>query len=285
MRNPLIKHYFLLIVLSLFLGSSSFAQKAKKNKVRLKANYVKVMNSEVYFDLQATAKVNGENITIPNVELVIYNVVDDEQIELGKATTNMGGKSRFTLKDLKSIKPDSTNTYNIEISFEGNENFSRTSKSISFKNASIEATFVKIDSINYISATLINKLTERVGISNSLTLQVQRLFKPLLLKEFNETDENGSILVPIPDGIPGVDGNITIEVVLNDSAEFGTVKAIVNAPVGIPIVDESTFDERTMWSPRSKTPFFLLILPNLLTLGIWGFIIYLINNLFKINKS
>ena len=54
----------------------------------------------------------------------------------------------------------------------------------------------------------------------------------------------------------------------------------VNAPVGIPIVDESTFDERTMWSPRSKTPFFLLILPNLLTLGIWGFIIYLINNLF-----
>ena len=73
--------------------------------------------------------------------------------------------------------------------------------------------------------------------------------------------------------------------VLNDSAEFGTVKAIVNAPVGIPIVDESTFDERTMWSPRSKTPFFLLILPNLLTLGIWGFIIYLINNLFKINKS
>ena len=89
MRNPLIKHYILLIVLSLFLGSSSFAQKAKKNKVRLKANYVKVMNSEVYFDLQATAKVNGENITIPNVELVIYNVVDDEQIELGKATTNM----------------------------------------------------------------------------------------------------------------------------------------------------------------------------------------------------
>ena len=32
MRNPLIKHYILLIVLSLFLGSSSFAQKAKKNK-------------------------------------------------------------------------------------------------------------------------------------------------------------------------------------------------------------------------------------------------------------
>ena len=30
---------------------------------------------------------------------------------------------------------------------------------------------------------------------------------------------------------------------------------------------------------------FLLILPNLLTFVIWGFIIYLISNLFKINKS
>ena len=285
MRNPLIKHYILLIVLSLFLVSSSFAEKAKKNKVRLKANYVKVMNSEVYFDLQATAKVNGENITIPNVELVIYNVVDDEQIELGKATTNMGGKSRFTLKDLKSIKPDSTNTYNIEISFEGNENFSGTSKSISFKNANIEAKLVTIDSIDYISATLINKLTDSVVIGQSLTVQVQRLFKPLLIKEFNKTDENGTILVPIPAGIPGVDGNITIEVVLNDSDEFGTVKAMLIAPIGKLIVDESTFDERTMWSPRNKTPIFLLILPNLLTFVIWGFIIYLISNLFKINKS
>ena len=197
----------------------------------------------------------------------------------------MGGKSRFTLKDLNSLKPDSTNTYNIEISFDGNDDFSRASKSLNFKNATIEAKHVTLDSINYISATLINKLTDSVVIGQSLKVQVQRLFKPLLLAEFNETDENGTILVPIPMGIPGVDGIIAIEVVLNDSDEFGTVKAIVNAPIGKLIVDESTFDERTMWSPRNKTPIFLLILPNLLTLVIWGFIIYLISNLFKINKS
>jgi hypothetical protein len=63
------------------------------------------------------------------------------------------------------------------------------------------------------------------------------------------------------------------------------VKALVNAPIGVPIVDESTFDERTMWSPRSKTPLFLLIFPNLIILGIWGLIIYLILNLFKLKKS
>ena len=281
----MITRHFFFFFLSVFLCTSSFAQKAKKDKVRLKANYFKIMNAEVYFDLQASARVDGENVDVSKVELVIFNVVGDEQLELGKATTNMEGKARFTLKDLSSLKPDSTNTYNIEISFDGNESFKGASKSLSFKNANIDAKLVTIDSINYVTATLVNKTTDSVIIGQLLKVQVQRLFKPLLIKEFNETDENGTVLVSIPEGIPGVDGNIAIEVLLNDSDEFGTIKAIVNAPIGKPIVDESTFDQRTMWSPRSKTPLFLLIFPNLLIFGIWGIIIYLITNLFKITKS
>lgn len=281
----MITRHFFLVVLSVFLCTSSFAQKAKKDRVRLKANYFKIMDAEVYFDLQASARVDGNNVDVSKVELVIFNVVGDEQLELGKVTTNMEGKARFTLKNLSSIKPDSTNTYNIEISFDGNESFKGASKSLSFKNANIEAKLVTIDSINYVTATLINKTTDSVIVGQLLKVQVQRLFKPLLIKDFNETDENGTVLVSIPEGIPGVDGNIAIEVLLNDSDEFGTIKAIVNAPIGTRIVDESTFDERTMWSPRSKTPLFLLIFPNLLIFGIWGIIIYLITNLFKITKS
>lgn len=281
MRNLLITRHFFLVVLSVFLYTSVFAQ----DKVRLKADYVKVMNEGSYFDIQASAKVNDENVNVSKIELVIYNLVGDEQVEIGKTITNMLGKSRFKLKDLNSLTPDETNTYNIDISFDGNDKFSSASKSISFKNANIDAKLVTIDSINYVTATLVSKLTDSVIIGQLLKVQVQRLFKPLLIEEFNETDENGTILVPIPEGIPGVDGNIAIEVVLSDSDEFGTIKAIVNAPIGKPIVDESTFDQRTMWSPRSKTPLFLLIFPNLLIFGIWGIIIYLIINLFKITKS
>ncbi len=285
MKNKLKTRHFFLVLLSVFLCTSGFAQKAKKDKVRLKADYVKIMNAEVYFDIQATAKVNDENVNVSKIELIIYNLVDDEQVEIGKTITNMQGKSRFTLKDLKSLNPDSTNTYNVEISFDGNDKFSAASKSISFKNADIDAKLVTIDSINYITATLVDKSTDSLLIGQSLKVQVQRLFKPLLIEEFNETDENGTILVPIPEGIPGVDGKIAIEVVLSESDEFGTIKAIVNAPIGKPIVDESTFDQRTMWSPRSKTPLFLLIFPNLLTFAMWGIIIYLITNLFKISKN
>jgi hypothetical protein len=104
-------------------------------------------------------------------------------------------------------------------------------------------------------------------------------------EEFNFTDENGTILVPIEEGIPGVDGNLILEVVLKDHEEYGNVKALVKAAVGVPIKIESTYDQRTMWSPRNKTPWFILIFTNLLIISVWGIIVYLILNLFKINRS
>ena len=282
MRNQMIIRHFFLVVLSVFLYTSSYAQ----DRVRLKAEYVKIMNEGSYFDIQATAKVNDENVNVSKIELIIYNLVGDEQVEIGKTITNMQGKSRFKLKDLNTIKPDSSNTYNIDISFAGNDAFSDASKSIVFKDAAIEAKLVTIDSINYVTATLTDKSTDSLLIGQSLKVQIQRLFKNLPIgEEFNETDEDGTILVPIPEGIPGVDGILSIEVILSESEEFGTVKTIVKAPIGKHVVDESTFDQRTMWAPRNKTPLFLLIFPNILTFGIWGIIIYLILNLIKINKS
>ena len=76
-------------------------------------------------------------------DLTIYNTVNDEQIELGKTKTNMNGESKIVIKEgINAIKPDSTNVYNIEISFDGNDSFSRASKTLSFKDANIEAKLI-----------------------------------------------------------------------------------------------------------------------------------------------
>ncbi len=289
MKNQLKNNVVFLALLGVFLLTTGFqklyAQDAEKNRVRLKANYVKIMDGEVYFDIKAGAKIDDQNVDVKNIELTVSNEFDDEEIELGTITTNMDGEGRFVLKNLNAIKPDSTDTYNVVISFQGNDAFKRASKTISFKDASIKANIITKDSVHYIQATLKDVSTDSVLSDQLLNVQVQRLFRPLRIgKEFNSTDENGMILVPIEEGIPGVDGILSFEVVLKESDDYGTVKGIVEAPLGVPIVEESTFDERTMWSPRNKTPLFLLILPNILTLGIWIIIVYLIINLFKIIK-
>jgi len=281
--------YFLigLIVFIIYSNSDSlYAQKAKKNRARINVQYVKIMDGEIYFDLKASSRVKKETILLSNIELTVYNELDDKKIELGKIITNEKGESRFKLESLDLIQPDSTNTYHVQFIFKGNDSFKKAKKSIDFKDANIIAKVIKKDSIHYVTAKLIDIDTESPIIDESLTVQVQRLFKPLRIgEEFNNTDEEGIISIPIEKGIPGIDGELTFEVVLNESDDYGTVKALVTSPVGIPIVDESTFDQRTMWSSRNKTPIFLLIFPNLLIVGTWGFIIYLIINLFKLSRS
>ena len=286
-----IKYRFVLLA---FLGvfslnmvfQSLYAQEVKKNRVRLKLDYIKVMESDAYLDIKASAKIDKKNIDVSNITIKVFNEVNDEEIDLGNVITNMNGKSRFIIKNLKSLKPDSTNVYTLGISFKGNDLYKRASKSVSFRDAEITAKIITKDSTNFVTATLKDISLDSLLVDHSLDVQVQRLFSPLKIgEEFNNTDENGTILVPVEEGIPGVNGNLTLEVVLNDSDDYGTVKALINAPIGTPIVDESTYDQRTLWSPRDKTPISILVFANLLIFGIWGMLFYLMYNLFKISKS
>ncbi|NOR28582.1 MAG: hypothetical protein GQ540_08665, partial [Lutibacter sp.] len=95
MKNQLNIRHFFLVLLSVFCISSSFAQKIKKSKVRLKAQYVKVMDGEIYFHIKASSKVKKQNIKVSNIEITIYNEFDDEKVKIGKTITNMKGESRF----------------------------------------------------------------------------------------------------------------------------------------------------------------------------------------------
>lgn len=279
-----------LAFVTVFLLNTNFnkvrAQEVKKNAVRIAADYVKVMDGESYINIKATSRVDKQNVVVPDIELIISNEIGDEEQELGKVKTNMQGISKFVLKSLSDIKPDTSNTYTIAVAFNGNDLYKRASKSVSFKDASITAKIVVEDSINYVSATLMDAVTGNPIQDQSLTVQVERLFRPLMIgEEFNNTDEEGSIMVPVENDIPGIDGILTLEVVLKENEDYGTVKAALDAPIGVTFVHESTFDQRTMWSPRKKTPLFLLIVPNLITFGMWGFILYFIMKLFKISKS
>jgi len=285
-----IKIISVLFIYFLSLGNSILfqhlqAQNDKKNTVRLSVNYVRIMNEKDFLEIKTISKINKKSTRIPNLELFIHNNIDNQLVLLGKSTTNNDGESNYLL-NLKKIKTDSTNTYHLKILFKGNDLFKKTAKKISFKKADIYTRIFTKDSINFITAELKDTSNDSLIEGEPLVVQIKRLFKPLKIgDELMFTNNNGAITVPIEQGIPGVDGNLTIEVVLEEHDNYGTVKASIKAPIGVPIVDESTFDKRTMWSPRSKTPIFLLVIPNILTLGLWGFIIYLIINLFKIQKS
>ncbi len=289
MKNQVNFRFIFLVLVSVFFVSTAFQNlnaQTKKNKVRLKADYVKIMDGEMYLNISASSKINKKNIKISGIELTVLNEINDENHILGKVITNIKGETKFLLKGINSITPDSTSTYNLIVLFKGNDTIKKAKKSVSFKNAEIRAKHIIKDRINYITASLIDTNTTNPISNESLDVQVQRLFNPLKIgDEFNYTDENGTIIIPVEDGIPGINGELIFEVVLSDSDLYGTIKAIFETSIGSPIVNESTYEQRTLWAPRNKTPLFILIFANLLIIGMWGTIIYLITNLFKIKKT
>ncbi|NND14796.1 MAG: hypothetical protein HKN89_00555 [Eudoraea sp.] len=277
-------HIFLMIICFLVGLTEMVGQSQEKHRVRLKADYIKHMDAQSILQIKATARINKQTVNISGVELTVINEIDGEEIALGNLMTDHNGEGMYTVA-LNKVKADSLNLYTLAVNFKGTDTLRRASRSVEFRDASLVANLVTRDSVHYISAQLKDAATDSLLADQNVKVQVDRLFAPLVLsEEINMTDENGTILVSIPEGIPAVDGKLIIETVLEDSDNYGTVKATLDAPVGIPIVDESTYDERTLWGPRNKTPIFILLFTGLLVVGTWGVIIYLIRILFKIAK-
>lgn len=271
------------LVLCLNVG---FTQNNQKERLRISTSYTNLMTADDYLDIKVTARIDKETVFVPDIKLTVTTENEEAEILLGTTTTDMNGNARFVLDNPATIRPDSTDFYNLSVRFSGNDTFRKATKSVQYKKADIMAEVQTRDSINYIVATLKDVAADSVIEGESLTVQVVRLFRPLRIgEEFNFTDENGTIIVPIKNDIPGIEGNLDFRVVLSDHDEYGTVIDQLRAPIGIPIVEDTSFFRRTMWAPRNKTPLFLLIFPNLLIIAIWGIIVYLFINLFKISKN
>lgn len=257
----------------------------EKARPRIAAIYTKIMEGPSYLDLSASARIERTNVKVPDIDLEVYYEVDGEEFPLGTVRTDANGAARYDIKT-GAIRPDSTGLYILGASFAGNDAFRAASRSVEFRDGAIEASVQEVDSVNVVTATLKDVATDSTVADALIKVQVQRMFKPLIISEdMLMTDEAGSIQVPVPGDIPGMDGNLGIEIVIQDNDSYGTVKKVIDAPVGTPIVVESTFDQRSLWATSGKSPIFILVFTGLLIFGSWGLIAYLIVNLFKIAKN
>ena len=286
MKTKQILYRMLSLAFGLALAVPAHGQVAEKERVRLSATYTKVMGGPVYLDLQATARVDNTNVDVAGADLDIYYELEGEEIALGQVRTDMAGKARFEMEGLGVIRPDSTGLYTLGASFGGNDAYRASSRSVSFRDAAITAELEMRDSLAYVNARLTDIATDSLVPDAMIRVQVARMFRPLRIsEEFLSTDSDGSISVEVPQGIPGKDGNLTLQVVIADNDDYGTVIAPLEAALGTPFVEDDTYYQRTLWAPNRQSPFFIIFFTGILVVGSWGLIVYLIFNLFKIAKN
>lgn len=269
----------------MLLLTPAFGQ-VNKIKARVSVQYSKFMNQESFLNIEA--KYKGENGIEPATQLkfrVYQRIVEDSLFHLGTIATSYRGIAKFPLASHQDSITSFNGNFTFLVKIENDPKFSDAETQLTISDTNMVAVLETVDSVYQITATLTDATGQPVA-AQPLRVQLQRMFGPLSIgAETYETDENGTITVPVEEPMPGINGVLTFEVVLNESDEYGTIKAIIDAPIGIPITDHSTFDKRTMWSPPSKTPYYLLIFPNLIILGVWVPILVLIINLFRISRA
>jgi len=254
----------------------------EKAKPRLSVEYHKTTGEPA--SIFVKGKFKGEDGYEPtvNLDVNIYKVITEDSLAfLGTVTTNAKGEANYTLPEEQN---DTALEHYYVVKVEDNDKFKDADSDLMFMDASLTAEIIEEDSIKYVVAQLLDADGNPIE-GQSLKVKVRRLFAPLTIGESSyDTDEDGSIMVEIEDPIPSKSGVLTFEVVL-ESDDYGIVKAVFDAPIGVVIADLDTFDKRTMWSPPGKTPLFIFVFANIIILGIWIVIVLLIRNIIKIKKS
>ena len=106
-------------------------------------------------------------------------------------------------------------------------------------------------------------------------------------EETYTTDSTGTVTVEFDkDSLPGdKKGDFVLVAKVEDNDLFGNLLVEKTVPWGIGLTTDKTFfDQRTLWSTRFKTPYWLLFMAYSIVIGVWGTIIYLIMQIIKIKK-
>ena len=273
----------ILLVFFSFFGNQVNAQADKKN-ASLSVQYFKVMHENSYLNI--TAKYKDKNGFEPckNLSLTVYTIDTTgvkPDVKIGVLMTNKDGKSKFIIPTNAIAEVTS---YSVKL--ENNPIFEDNDEGATITNSHVEASIEKTDSTYTINARLLSS-NDKPIVDETVKVGLKRLFGNLSIggEDSYTTDENGAVSVEIDKGLTGIDGKLNFQVVVDESEKYGSVVANLNSNFGLPIIDKSSFNERTMWSPPTKTPWFLLIIPNVILIGIWSILTLLLFNLFKIYKS
>jgi 5-hydroxyisourate hydrolase-like protein (transthyretin family) len=283
MKNNKIRNSITLLLCFVFIAFSNILVNAqtKKQKARVSVTFNKEGKLN-FLKISGKYKEGKKYNPAEGLDVDIYQVFEnDSLVLLTNVTLNKKGVATV---DVTKVLQNNLEQYNFNVTHKASKKFKKVTKKISFQVADLNASLQTKDEKHFIVAKLTNTNNEPIEDAE-LKVQLQRLFSPLAVgKGIYFTDENGMINVPITEIMPGVKGKLNYEVILEDSDDYGTIIKVIETSIGKPIVDQSTFDERTMWSPPTKAPWFNLIIPNILIVGIWGYLVILVFNLYRISK-
>lgn len=290
MKKHFSKFLAFLLCLSLFILTGHVGNAQEDSVVseqKAKLSYFNDNNSIQYLILNSFLKTGKKTEPLPNKSFNLYlDTIASENL-IGSLVTDKNGEAKsFIPVSLKS---------NWETG--GQHNFIAQEKG---KEETTELSIIKsrirIDTATADGVRSILVTAEKYENDSWLPLNEAEMkvgYKRLggILSAGDEptytTDSTGTVSVEVTrDSLPGdAKGNIVLAVKIEDNEFVGNVSAEKQVTWAVPFKpDTNFFNQRTLWTTRFKTPFWLVFIAYSIILTVWGTLIYLIFQLVKIIK-
>ena len=290
----LLKNKVGLILLTLLLaGIVSFAQDSTKNEkkeLQLNVAYYQPQNNIPYVLVTTKTKIERKFIGVKDLKVNVYlNEVSDSNL-LESFQSNITGEERIYIPtSFKGIWNAASSLTFIAVAA-ANKEFDETKSEAAITKAKIEIDTSRTDAAKNITVSVKELRNGEWVPANGVELKiaVKRSIGNLPIgdEESYTTDSTGSVTAEFKrDSLLGNNkGNFILVARTEDNEKFGNLFAEKNVNWGVAPIFDNSFDQRSLWATRSKTPIWLLGLAGSIIAGVWGTIIYLILQMIKIRK-
>lgn len=152
------------------------------------------------------------------------------------------------------------------------------------KEAKITLSFASEDS-EYVCKALVTSEDKPVKDVN-VKLFVKRLFGLLPVNDGATTGEDGIASFTVSNDIPGdATGNLVVIAKIEDDDNYMNTETKADVKWGVIRKEpESKLMERSLAASRERAPIYFMVASDLIIAGIWGTIIYIIFQVFKIKR-
>ncbi|CAN5419713.1 hypothetical protein BH10BAC3_BH10BAC3_28230 [soil metagenome] len=282
------KHSILLIALFFLLQpNSSLAQEDTVAQPVVKLHYFNNNNKVQYLILTSMLKKNKKLTPQKNKTYQLFIDSSSSQNLVAKLLTDENGKAKAFIPPSLKTAWDATAKHTF-IVLDGKE---EVISDFVITKAKINLSTGLTDSVKNITASVL-KLENNEWIPAAdveIKIGIERLGSILSAgdAETYTTDSTGTVTVELKkDSLPGdTHGNYIIAAKVEDNDEYGNLLVEKSEPWGVlQKIDTNFFNQRTLWTTRFRTPYWLLLMAYSIIIAVWGTLLYLIIQLVKIKR-
>jgi hypothetical protein len=267
-----------------------FAQDSTKKDPTIDIAYFVADDKVPYVVITAKVKVDRKFTPIEKLDLKVFMDKDSEGnklADLGNFKTNDRGKVLVIIPgNIKNVW-DAAESHTFFVSTKENKNYNAADANLTVSRAKIAIDTADDKNIKVVVTQLKNKEWIPVkGVEVKVGIQRLDSYLPVGDDPTYTTDSLGTATAEFKKlKIPGdMNGNITLVARIEDNDQFGNINISKQVPWGSKFVYQSTYNERALWSRRTRTPIWLLIMAYSVVIAVWGTLIYLIGMIIRIKK-